>query len=52
MHIVNTDVALLLSLADMGKLKVYYNNLEVKLLHTPASADATIVRLFGHSFLQ
>lgn len=52
MHILDTDVPLLLSVADMYKLKVYYTNLKNNLCNAPSGADATIVRLFEHLSLQ
>lgn len=48
-HIMPTNTPFLLSLADMDKLKVYFNNLTNTLI-TPYG-DVPVVRRFGHSFL-
>lgn len=51
-HVVNSDVPILLSLADMDKLDVWYNNLTDVLTHRATGATAKITREFGHPFLQ
>jgi hypothetical protein len=48
-HIIMAKTPFLLSLADMDKLGVYFNNLS-NVMVTPNS-DVPVVRRFGHSFL-
>jgi hypothetical protein len=48
-HIVHANTPFLLSLADMDRLGVYFNNLTNTLV-TP-QGDVLVVRRFGHSFL-
>ena len=48
-HIFNTDTPFLLSLADIDKLKVYFDNLR-NILVSP-QGDVLVVRRFGHPFL-
>jgi len=50
-HVVDADVPLLFSLADMDKHKVFYNNLVDKLIHAPTGAFGRVRRKFGHPFL-
>lgn len=51
MHIIDEDVPLLLSLADMDRLNVYYKNLENRLVHSTYGKKARIKRYYGHPFL-
>lgn len=51
LHIINSDLPILLSLADMDRLRVHYNNLADKLYHVPTGYFARISRIFGHPFL-
>jgi len=48
-HIIMAKTPFLLSLADMDKLGVYFNNLS-NIVITP-KGDIPVVRRFGHSFL-
>ena len=48
-HIMLARTLFLLSLADMDKLGVYFNNI-TNCLVTP-TGDVPVVRRFGHSFL-
>lgn len=51
MHIINSDLPNLLSLADMGRLGVYYNNLENKLYHVPSGFTSKCLRQKDRPFL-
>jgi hypothetical protein len=48
-HIMKANTPFLLSLADMDKLGIYFNNL-LNMLVTP-KGNVPVVRRFGHSFL-
>lgn len=51
-HIIDDDVPLLLSLADVDQLSIYYNNAEDKLIHQKSVESASVKRfhedLFSH----
>ena len=49
-HIMPSKTPFLLSLADMDKLKVYYNNIS-DFLVTSTGKTVPVVRRFGHAFL-
>jgi len=49
-YIMTANTPFLLSLADMDKLRVYFNNLTNSLV-TSTSNSILVVRRFGHSFL-
>eukprot|EP00171_Calliarthron_tuberculosum_P004960 IDg4960t1 len=49
-HVVDADVPLLLSLADMDALKLHYNNLNDTLNHRDTRTHVSITRVFGHPF--
>ncbi len=51
LHVDDAEVLILLSLADMGRIKLYYNNLTDFLHHTPSGACAKVTRQFGHPFI-
>lgn len=51
LHIVEADIPLLLSLADLDRLKLVYNNLNDTLTHIPTKSRAKITRTFGHPFI-
>ena len=51
-HILDEDLPLLLSLADMDRLQLYYNNVEDKLIHTVTGNSMDISCCFGHPFLK
>ena len=48
-HIIYVDTPFLLSLADIDRLQVYYNNL-INTIVTPVK-EVPVVRRFGHPFL-
>ncbi len=48
-HVIKTDTSFLLSLADMNRLKVYFNNVENLLVNT--IKVLSIIRRFDHDFL-
>jgi hypothetical protein len=48
-HVVKADTSFLLSLADMDRLKVYFNNVENLLIGKIKTLS--IIRRFGHGFL-
>jgi hypothetical protein len=50
-HVIKTDTPFLLSLADMNRLKVYFNNVENTLFMITKNRDLPIIRRFGHGFL-
>jgi hypothetical protein len=50
-HVIKTDTSFLLSLADMNRLKVYFNNVENTLFMITKNRDLSIIRRFDHDFL-
>jgi hypothetical protein len=52
-HVIKTDISFLLSLADMNRLKVYFNNVKNILIMTaqPEKSLLSVIRRFGHGFL-
>jgi hypothetical protein len=48
-HIVETDTPFLLSLADMDRLQIYFNNLRNVVV--TCTREVLVVRRFGHPFL-
>jgi hypothetical protein len=48
-HVIKTDTSFLLSLADMNRLKVYFNNVENLLIDT--IKVLSIIKRFDHDFL-
>ncbi len=50
-HVIKTDTSFLLSLADMNRLKVYFNNVENILFMITKNRDLSMIRRFGHGFL-
>jgi len=50
LHVVDADVPMLLSLADMDILGLYYNNVSDLLIHSATNTSVGIVRKFGHPF--
>jgi hypothetical protein len=51
-HIVKIDTSFLLSLADMNRLKVYFNNIENVLMKKIIKTETfSVIRRFGHDFL-
>lgn len=51
-HIVDVDVPILLSLYDMDRLGIYFNNLEHKLFHPVTNLSHHVTRLNGHTYIQ
>jgi hypothetical protein len=58
-HVIKADTSFLLSLADMNRLKVYFNNVTNSLIQMIKISDEilrkkksfSIIRRFGHEFL-
>ncbi len=50
-HVIKTDTSFLLSLADMNRFKVYFNNIENILFMIIENRSLSIVRRFDHGFL-
>jgi hypothetical protein len=50
-HVIKTDTSFLLSLADMNRLKVYFNNIENILFMIIKNRSLSIIRRFDHDFL-
>jgi hypothetical protein len=50
-HVIKTDISFLLSLADMNRLKVYFNNVENTLNMIIQNRKLSIIRRFEHEFL-
>ncbi len=50
-HVIKADTPFLLSLADMNRLKVYFNNVENTLFMTTKNRSLPVIRRFGHGFL-
>ncbi len=48
---IKTNTSFLLSLADMNRLKVYFNNVENILFMITKNRDLSIIRRFDHDFL-
>jgi hypothetical protein len=50
-HVIKTDTSFLLSLADMNRLKVYFNNVENTLNMIIQNRKLSVIRRFDHEFL-
>jgi hypothetical protein len=50
-HVIKADTPFLLSLADMDRLKVYFNNVENTLFMITKNRDLPVIRRFDHDFL-
>ncbi len=50
-HVIKTNTSFLLSLADMNRLKFYFNNVENILFMIIKNRDLSIIRRFEHDFL-
>jgi hypothetical protein len=50
-HVIKTNTSFLLSLADMNRLKVYFNNVENILFMITKNRSLSIIRRFDHDFL-
>lgn len=52
MHVIDDDLPILLSLADMDKLGIYYNNLTNSVIHQSSKERMEVTRFYGHPFLR
>jgi hypothetical protein len=52
-HVIKTDISFLLSLADMNRLKVYFNNVKNILMMIAQSekSSLSVIKRFDHGFL-
>jgi hypothetical protein len=50
-HVIKTNTSFLLNLADMNRLKIYFNNVENILFMIIKNRDLSIIRRFDHDFL-
>ncbi len=50
-HVIKIDTFFLLSLADMNRLKVYFNNVENILFMIIKNKNLSVIRRFDHDFL-
>ncbi len=50
-HVINTDTLFLISLANMNRLEIYFNNVENILFMIIKNKDLSIIRRFDHDFL-
>jgi hypothetical protein len=50
-HVIKTNTLFLLSLADMNRLKIYFNNVENILFMIIKNRSLSIIRRFDHDFL-
>jgi hypothetical protein len=50
-HVIKADTSFLLSLADMDRLKVYFNNVENTLIMIIQNRKLPVIRRFDHGFL-
>jgi hypothetical protein len=50
-HVIKADTSFLLNLADMNRLKVYFNNIENILFMIIKNRNLSVIRRFGHDFL-
>lgn len=50
-HIIDGDIPLLLSLYDMDRLGLYYNNTSDQLIHSETGQSVRVDRCHGHAFL-
>jgi thiol-disulfide isomerase/thioredoxin len=50
-HVIKTDMSFLLNLADMNRLKVYFNIVENILFMITKNRNLSIIRRFDHDFL-
>lgn len=52
LHIINGDLPILLSLADIDKLGIFYNNLRDVFVHHHTNENADVMRFFYHPFIR
>jgi hypothetical protein len=50
-HVIKTDTSFLLNLADMNRLKIYFNNVENILFMISKNRNLSMIRRFDHDFL-
>jgi hypothetical protein len=50
-HVIKTNTSFLLSLADMNRLKIYFNNVENILFMIIKNRDLSVIKRFEHDFL-
>jgi hypothetical protein len=52
-HVIKTDISFLLSLADMNRLKVYFNNVKniLMMIAQLEKSSLSVIRRFDHGFL-
>lgn len=50
-HILHEPVSLLLSFADMDRLRVYYENLDDDVIHKATAPTLKVHLKFGHPFV-
>jgi hypothetical protein len=50
-HVIKTNTSFLLNFADMNRLKIYFNNVEIILFMITKNRDLSIIRRFNHDFL-
>lgn len=51
-HVIKEDVPLLLSLADMDRMKIFYNNHTYQLMHHKSCETTQSKPFYGHSFVR
>lgn len=52
LHVVDTDVFVFLSIDDMGRHGIFFNNLKNRLVQAKSKETAVIKRIGGHHFLR
>lgn len=52
LYIIDGDLPILLSLADMDKLGIFYNNLRDVLVHQHTNESTEVMRFFAHPFVR
>lgn len=50
-HVVDADIPILVSLADLDKNSLVYDNISGQLIHKPTGFTAQVVRKFGHPMI-
>lgn len=51
-HVVDADIPVLMSIADIHRLGIYFDNLSHKLIHPESRSFAGVIRICGHPYLQ
>ena len=52
LHVIEDNVPILLSLADMDRLGIYFNNLTNRLIHCASKESTFVQRAYGHPFIR